>query len=312
MPDSMETRAAASTEPAAPALLPVASVVPYEQRLNDDPRWALSEGGKHFEERSAVPLALRKIAARLAELHIPYAVVGGMALFKHGLRRFTEDVDILVTREALSTIHKELEGRGYMRAFTGSKNLRDTEHGVRVEFLIAGQFPGDGKPKPVAFPEPDAVSVEFDGVRYVTLPTLVELKLASGMNYVDRAKDLVDVQELIKQRVLSKDFADQLHPFVRAKYLELWQAFRQTPTRYVTIWRNKFLTIDAKSLDEMIEGAREAAALLDAMRADGVTLDSGGGTADDYAYLVTTDPEVARKYDMHDEREFLDEDDGRR
>jgi hypothetical protein len=69
------------------------------------------------------------------------------------------------------------------------------------------------------------------------------------------------------------------------------------------------LTLDAKSLDEMIEGVRKAAALLVAMRADGVTLDSDVGTADDYAYLVTTDPEVARKYDMHDEREFLGEDD---
>jgi hypothetical protein len=34
-----------------------------------------------------------------------------------------------------------------------------------------------------------------------------------------------------------------------------------------------------------------------------VTLDPGGGTADDYAYLVTTDPEIARKYDMEEEDE---------
>jgi hypothetical protein len=45
------------------------------------------------------------------------------------------------------------------------------------------------------------------------------------------------------------------------------------------------------------------------MHADGVVLDSGGGTADDYAHLVTTDPEVARKYDMHEESEFFGEDD---
>ena len=38
-------------------------------------------------------------------------------------------------------------------------------------------------------------------------------------------------------------------------------------------------------------------------------IDPDGGTADDYAQLVTTDPDVARKYDMHDESEFFDEED---
>ena len=99
----------------------------------------------------------------------------------HGFRRFTEDVDILVTREALKAIHERLEGLGYVPPFAGSKNLRDTDSGVRIEFLVSGEFPGDGKPKPVAFPDPADVGVEIDGVRFLSLPSLVELKLASGM-----------------------------------------------------------------------------------------------------------------------------------
>src|SRR4051812_19316831 len=67
----------------------------YEQKLASDPRWALSEGSMHFREESEVFQALHKISQRLKDLDIPYAVVGGMALFQHGLRRFTEDVDIL-------------------------------------------------------------------------------------------------------------------------------------------------------------------------------------------------------------------------
>lgn len=43
------------------------------------------------------------------------------------------------------------------------------------------------------------------------------------------------------------------------------------------------------------------------MKADGVTLDPDSGTSDDYAYLTTTDPAVAAKYDMHDEAEFFNE-----
>ena len=30
---------------------------------------------------------------------------------------------------------------------------------------------------------------------------------------------------------------------------------------------------------------------------------------DDYAHLTTTDPDVAKKYDMHDESEFFDDED---
>jgi len=177
-----------------------------------------------FEQKSGLHLALRKITQRLSELNIPYAVAGGMALFFHGFRRFTEDVDILVTREGLDRLHRELEGLGYVPLFPGSKNLRDAESGVRVEFLVSGDYPGDGKPKPVAFPNPEQAGVERDGIRWLNLPALVELKLASGMTNPGRLKDLADVQELIRLLTLPANFAEQLQPFVQEKYRELWQS----------------------------------------------------------------------------------------
>src|SRR6266581_9126632 len=106
----------------------------YEQLLDRDPRWALKEGSMHFEKESAVHKTLEAIAQRLDELGIPYAIAGGMALFFHGYRRFTEDVDIVVTPDGLQEIHQRLEGLGYLPPFVGSRNLRDTEYGVRVEF----------------------------------------------------------------------------------------------------------------------------------------------------------------------------------
>jgi hypothetical protein len=51
--------------------------------------------------------------------------------------------------------------------------------------------------------------------------SVIELKLASGMTAPDRLKDLADVQELIKIRGLSTEFADKLNPYVREKFLEL-------------------------------------------------------------------------------------------
>lgn len=199
-----------------------ATAASYEDELARDPRWALSEGSRHFEEKSKVFAALHKITSDLKALGIPYAVVGGMALFRHGFRRFTEDVDVLVTKEDLKKIHSKLAGRGYRPVHRRSKHLRDTDSSVRIEFLTTGDYPGDGKKKPVAFPDPRDVAFEAEGIDYISLPKLIEMKLASGMTNAARLKDLADVQELIKILKLRSDFAGQLDPYVRAKFVELW------------------------------------------------------------------------------------------
>ncbi len=205
-------------------------MISYEQRLSHSLDWALREGSMHFEKDSAVHKTLRKITHRLGELGIAYAIVDGMAMFFHGYRRFTEDVDLLVARADLDEIHRRLEGLGWVPLFQGSKHLRDVEYGVRVEFLTTGDFPGDGLPKPVAFPNPSEVSVEADGMRFLRLPTLIELKLASGISNPRRAKDLVDVQQLIETLSLAEDFADQLNPYVQDKFKELWAVVHDNPS----------------------------------------------------------------------------------
>ena len=201
----------------------------YTQRMNADINWALREGGMFFQNESEVQKSLRRITARLNALGIDYAVVGGMALFLHGFRRFTEDVDILVTREGLAKLHEALEGSGYRPPFAGSKNLRDTENGVRIEFLVAGEFPGDGKPKPVAFPEPQSAAIEQEGVRFLNVASIIELKIASGLTGKGRAKDLGDAQEIIKLFHLPQGFGEQLNPYVRERYDELWQDAQPDP-----------------------------------------------------------------------------------
>jgi hypothetical protein len=198
----------------------------YEQRLDRDPRWALSEGGRHFDQKSSVHEALREITERLHSLGIPYAVVGGMALFLHGFRRFTEDVAILVTAEGLKSAHAHLIGLGYVPLFQGSKNLRDASRGVRIEFLLTGGFPGDGKPKPVSFPDPAGASVEIDGIRCLALEKILELKLASGMTNPGRVLDLGDVQELIRHLDLGLEISARLDPSVRDKFVELWKGVK--------------------------------------------------------------------------------------
>lgn len=198
------------------------AVADYETRMDADPEWAMTQGSLFFEGRGPVQESLQRIATRLNELGVSYAIVGGMALFRHGFRRYTEDVDILVTPEGLQKIHGALEGLGYVAPFAGSRNLRDAASGVKIEFLTTGGFPGDGKPKPVAFPDPAQAFTEMDGIRYAPLTTLIELKLASGMTSPNRLRDLADVQDLIRTLKLPLELADQLHPYVRGRFQELW------------------------------------------------------------------------------------------
>jgi hypothetical protein len=123
-----------------------------------------------------------------------------------------------------------LIGLGYLPAFQGAKKrLRSTTEGITIEVMITGEYPGDGKPKPVSIPDPVAASIEIEGVRFVNFEKLIELKLASGMTAPHRLKDLADVQELIKVRDLQPEFAARLDPYVREKFIELAETVKQNP-----------------------------------------------------------------------------------
>jgi hypothetical protein len=171
-----------------------------------------------------VQRALEKIARLLEEDGIPYAVIGAMALNAYGYRRVTVDVDVLLTREGLETFKSRHLGLDYTEKFAGSKGLRDTENGVGIDVVLAGEYPGDGLPKPVSFPDPAAAAVRGERIALLPLPRLIELKLASGMTAPHRLKDLADVLEIIRILDLPSGLADELDPFVRDKYRELWQA----------------------------------------------------------------------------------------
>ncbi len=165
----------------------------FESIMRDGGTVALQQASKFFMGSDPVHQTLRTITAKLREINVPYAVVGGMALVAHGYDRTTVDVDILLTPQGWKDAIGHLEGLGYVRPFPGSKNLRDTATGVRIEFLLTGGFPGDGKPKPVSFPDPAGAGVEIDGITYLGLPQIIELKMASGMTNPGRLKDLGNV-----------------------------------------------------------------------------------------------------------------------
>jgi len=195
------------------------------QEILSSPTESYQEGLRFFMGKSLLNNALRRIASDLDRHGIDYTVIGAIALNQHGYRRFTEDIDLLLTKDGLNKFREELMGVGYRPAFEGStKKFRTAQENVPIEIITAGEYPGDGLPKPVKFPDPSESFVVIDGVKTVTLEKLIELKLASGMTAPDRLKDLADVQELIKTKSLDSSFAERLDSSVREKFLELQSA----------------------------------------------------------------------------------------
>jgi hypothetical protein len=191
---------------------------------------AFDEGLRFFAGKGMVNNALTEIVKKLNQHGIDYAVIGAVALNQYGYRRFTEDIDLLLTAEGLERFRQQLIGLGYRPAFEGaSKQFRSTSENIRVEIITSGEYPGDGLPKAVRFPDPATASTEIDGIKTITIEKLVELKLASGMTAPHRLRDLADVQELIKASKLEADFAGRLDPSVREKFLELHRAASQAP-----------------------------------------------------------------------------------
>ena len=175
---------------------------------------------------------MRRLAQRLHAEGIPYAVIGGMALAAHGYVRMTLDVDILLTSEGLAQFREKLAGKGYVADFPGAaKSFRDTETNVKIEIITAGEFPGDGLPKPVSFPEPEGQTVEEDDVLIIKLENLIELKLASGLSASHRMRDLADVQDLIMALDLPLELKDKLNESVRPEYQRIWEAAKKDPQR---------------------------------------------------------------------------------
>jgi hypothetical protein len=181
-----------------------------------------------FMGKADVQHALEILAHRLEQLEIPYAIVGAMAMNEYGYRRVTEDVDVLLTREGLDRFKQHWLGRGYVEKFHGSRGLRDTENGVPIDVVVTGDYPGDGRPKSVVFPDPADHARRGSRVRLLPLQKLIELKLASGMSAPHRLRDLADVLELIRVTDLPLELAEELDESVREKYRELWRAAHES------------------------------------------------------------------------------------
>jgi hypothetical protein len=179
---------------------------------------------RFFMGEAEAQKALRKLVGILEGENVPYAIIGALALNEYGHRRVTVDVDLIMREADLQAFKRRWLGHGYVERVPGTGKLLDTEFGVHIDVLTTGRFPGDDKPKPIAFPDPATTAVRGRPFAMLPVERWIELKLASGMVAAHRLKDLADVQELIRVAKMPAAMGDSLHPWVREKFLELWQS----------------------------------------------------------------------------------------
>ncbi len=167
-------------------------------------------------------LAMRRLVKRLEKARIVHAIMGGMAVYAHGYRRLTDDVDVLVTREGLEQFKKLHVPKNYEPVPGRSRRFVDRTNGVTLDFLLTGLYPGRGVPGPIAFPDPASVRGPIGNIYYIDLLTLIQLKLAAR-----RHQDFADVVNLISAHNLDESFLDRLHASVRQDFIECLEEKRR-------------------------------------------------------------------------------------
>lgn len=191
-----------------------------EEQFLDGVAWC----ERFFMGEAEVHKALFKLVGILDAEQIPHAVIGALALNEYGHRRATVDVDLILRDDDLQRFKRKYLGQGYAERVPGTGKLIDTEYNVKIDVLSTGRFPGDGQPKPIAFPDPATTALRGGKFALLPLPQFIELKLASGMTAPHRLHDLADVLNLIRSTGLPASFVEKLDPYVRPKFDELWQA----------------------------------------------------------------------------------------
>jgi predicted nucleotidyltransferase len=172
--------------------------------------------------------SLKNIANLLKDRDINFTIIGGAARNQYGVKKITEDVDILVAKKdkekmlklPIGFIKDLSKGRGKIFSFHNPK--------TRVEIIYSGEISGDGI-NGIAYENPKLISNDIKGIPFLTLEKLIEYKLSSGI-YGKRMKDFVDIIELIQINKLPEDYAKNFRKDLYIKYKELWKSSKEEKT----------------------------------------------------------------------------------
>ncbi len=148
--------------------------------------------------------------ARSLRDRVDAPVLGGVAVYLHGGGRATIDLDFYTADRRFTADQLEAAGADWDRS-----NREHVLDGIRIHTVT----PDDAKHVV------ERTSI-IDGVRVVSLKDLIAIKLICGLNNRGRAKDLGDVEELIRAVPLDKRFAGKLPRDLRAPFKSMVDGVR--------------------------------------------------------------------------------------
>jgi hypothetical protein len=126
-------------------------------------------------------------------------VGGGWAVWRHGyIGRVTQDIDIALPSDRIDDFLRAASVSGFEllpRPKGSWQKLFHRETGIEVDVLPEGGRPGTAsRPAPTTIPHPKSMGAIRGTLKYISLPSLIELKLAAG-----RLRDEADVLELARE-----------------------------------------------------------------------------------------------------------------
>ena len=160
--------------------------------------------------------AIRAVNHLLQAMECPAVVAGGWAVWRHGyVGRVTEDVDIVLPMDRIDEFLNAATFSDFERLPVRPGNwpkVRHKESDITVDVLPEGATPGTAsRLAPTTIPHPDVLGAEGSTLKYISLPGLIELKLAAR-----RARGESDVVELIRanadQVVGIREHLASVHP----------------------------------------------------------------------------------------------------
>lgn len=151
-------------------------------------------------------------------------VGGGWAVWRHGyVGRVTQDIDIALPADRVDDFLQTAAASGFdvlpIPAGRWPK-LTHRETGIDVDVLPEGGRPGTvTKPAPTTIAHPNSMGAVRGELKYISLPALIELKLAAG-----RLRDEADIVELIRE---NRDQLDEIRQHLQAVHSRYASRFEE-------------------------------------------------------------------------------------
>jgi len=141
---------------------------------------------------------ISNIALALRQNHVPYIIIGGQAVLKYGIPRFTQDIDItlgigidkfFIMKKIIESLHFSIlvpNPEEFIKE-TMVLPVKDRDTGIRIDFIFSFSLY-----EKEAITRGVAVNINNVEVRFASLEDLIIHKIIAG-----RPRDIEDVKSIL-------------------------------------------------------------------------------------------------------------------